>query len=119
MVGAAPSRGRLATAFAVIYLVWGSTYLAIRYGVETLPPFLLAGSRFILAGLLLGGWALYRGAPRPGWREVRSAAIVGSLLLVTGNGLVTWGEQYVPSGITALIITTVPLWMILLDRPFF
>lgn len=119
MVRQTPSRARLAIAFGVIYLVWGSTYLAIRFGVETLPPFLLAGSRFALAGLLLGGWALLRGASWPTWREVRGAATVGILLMVTGNGLVTWAEKSVPSGISALIITTVPLWMIVLDRPFF
>ena len=108
-------RGRLVLAFATVYLVWGSTYLAIRYAIETMPPFLMAGARFILAGSLLLAWALGRGAPRPRGVEWRSASIVGLLLLLGGNGGVVWAEQYVPSGLAALLVATVPLWMVLID----
>ena len=110
-----PSRFRVVTAFAAIYLVWGSTYLAIRFGVETIPPFMMAGTRFVLAGVVLYGWARFRGAPRPAGIEWRSAAIIGTLLLFVGNGGVTWAEQRVPSGIAALLVATVPIWIVLMD----
>jgi drug/metabolite transporter (DMT)-like permease len=110
-----PTRARLMTAFAAVYLVWGSTYLAIRFAVETMPPFLMAGSRFLLAGACMTAWALWRGAPRPTRSMWRAAGIIGALLLVGGNGGVVWAEQHVPSGITALLVATVPLWMVLLD----
>ncbi len=111
----APSRTRIMAAFAAVYLIWGSTYLAIRFAIETLPPFLMAGVRFTLAGALLYGFLRLRGAPRPERVHWRSAAIVGVLMLVGGNGGVTWAEQYVPSGIAALMIATVPLWIVVLD----
>jgi drug/metabolite transporter (DMT)-like permease len=100
---------------SIIYLVWGSTYLAIRFGVETMPPFLMAGSRFLLAGGTLYAWLRIRGAARPQWAAWRSALFLGALLLLGGNGLVTWAEQWLPSGIAALIITTTPLWMMLFE----
>lgn len=110
-----PSRAAIATAFAAVYLIWGSTYLTIRIAVESMPPFLMAGVRFILAGGLL-----YLYARRPGTRreritgrQWRSALIIGACLLLAGNGLVSWGEQYVASGLVALIVATVPLWMAL------
>jgi drug/metabolite transporter (DMT)-like permease len=99
----------------VIYLVWGSTYLAIRFGVETMPPFLMAGARFLLAGGILYAWLRLHGAPRPALADWQSALFLGSLLLLGGNGLVTWAEQWLPSGIAALIITTTPLWMMLFE----
>ncbi len=102
-------------AFAAVYVVWGSTYLAIRFGVETIPPFMMAGMRFVSAGIILYGWSRYRGAPAPSWKEWRSAAVIGVLLLVIANGGVTWAEQRVPSGIAALLGATVPLWITLLD----
>ncbi|NOY22939.1 MAG: drug/metabolite exporter YedA [Acidobacteria bacterium] len=104
----------LVIAFGLVYLIWGSTYLAIRFAVETLPPFLMAGIRFLVAGTLLYGWMRIRGAKRPTFRHWKSTAIVGGLLLLGGNGGVVWAEQIVPSGITALMIATVPLWMVLL-----
>jgi drug/metabolite transporter (DMT)-like permease len=100
-------------AFAVVYVVWGSTYLAIRLGLETLPPFLMAGVRFVIAGSLMAGWAVARGAGRPGWRHWRSAGITGVLLLAVGNGGVTWAEQSIPSGLTALLVASEPLWLVL------
>ena len=104
----------LVIAFGLIYLIWGSTYLAIRFAVETLPPFLMAGVRFLVSGALLYVWMRARGAERPTLRHWRSTAIVGGLLLLGGNGGVVWAEQVVPSGITALMIATVPLWMVLI-----
>ncbi|MEK7710701.1 MAG: drug/metabolite exporter YedA [Planctomycetota bacterium] len=105
----------VAAAFAAIYIIWGSTYLAIRYAVETLPPFLMAGTRFLTAGALLYSWQRFRGIGRPKRMHWRSAAIIGGLLLLGGNGGVVWAEQTVPSGVTALLITTVPIWMVLVE----
>ncbi len=102
-------------AFAAIYLIWGSTYLAIRFAIETLPPFLMAGVRFLVAGALLYGWARLRGAERPVAANWRATAILGGLLLLGGNGLVSWAELRVPSGPTALLISTVPLFVVLLE----
>ncbi|MBM2839848.1 MAG: hypothetical protein HW412_376 [Bacteroidetes bacterium] len=110
-----PSNSRIIAAFAAVYIVWGSTYLAIRFGVETIPPFMMAGTRFVLAGILLYAWARLRGAQRPTLIEWRSAAIIGTLLLFIGNGGVTWAEQRVPSGIAALLVATVPMWIVMFD----
>ena len=109
------SRGRILLAFAAVYVLWGSTYLAIRIGVETIPPFVLAGLRHLTAGILLFAWLRARGVPAPLPRHWRSAAVIGGLLLLGGNGLVTWAEQRVPSGLAALIVASVPIWMTLLD----
>jgi len=109
-------------ALCVVYVVWGSTYLAIRIGVETIPPLLLAGVRYLLAGSLLFPVALRLGGPavrtadRPGRRQWLAAAVVGTLLLSMGNGGVTFAEQTVPSGLAALLVATVPLWMVAADR---
>jgi drug/metabolite transporter (DMT)-like permease len=109
-------RARLLAAFAAVYLVWGSTYLAIRFAVETLPPLLMAGSRFLLSGLILLAWARWReGAGAPSRIEWRTAIISGGLLLLGGNGAVAWAEQRVPSGIAALLVAIVPLWMVVLE----
>ncbi len=110
-----PSTLRVALAFAAVYLVWGSTYLAIRFAIETVPPFTMAAVRFLIAGALLYVWARLRGAARPSRREWRDALVVGGLLLLGGNGAVVWAEQWVASGLTALLVATVPLWMVLLD----
>jgi drug/metabolite transporter (DMT)-like permease len=104
-------------ALAVVYVVWGSTYLAIRVTIETLPPMLSASLRFLVAGSLLYTFAIRRGdreTDRPGWPQWRSAAIVGGLLFLGGNGGVVWAEQRIPSGIAALVVATVPLWMALI-----
>lgn len=111
-----PSRARVVTAFAAVYILWGSTYLAIRFAIETLPPFLMAGVRFLIAGAMLYAWARTRpGAARPTLGNWRGTAIVGALLLVGGNGGVVWAEQRVPSGIAALLVAVVPLWIVLLE----
>lgn len=105
----------LLAAFAAIYVIWGSTYLAIRYAIETIPPFLMAAGRFLAAGTTVYLWARWRGAPRPDPAGWLAAALVGGLLLLGGNGGVVWSEQHVPSGLAALLVSTVPLWMVLLD----
>lgn len=114
-MSAKPPRWRVVTAFAAVYLIWGSTYLAIRLAIETIPPFLMAGIRFLIAGAILYAWARWRGTPPPLRPHWLAATIVGGLLLVGGNGGVVWAEQRVPSGLTALLIATVPLWMAFLN----
>jgi drug/metabolite transporter (DMT)-like permease len=107
----------IAAGLLVLYVVWGSTYLAIAVAVDTIPPFLMAGARFFLAGVLLFGWmALRHGgeALRISTREWRDSAIVGALLLGGGMGMVAWGEQTVPSGITALVVSVMPVWVAVL-----
>jgi drug/metabolite transporter (DMT)-like permease len=102
-------------ALGALYFIWGSTYLAIRIAIETLPPFLMAGSRFLLAGGILMIWARIRGAEGPTRSVWRTAGVSGGLMLACGNGSVVWAEQFVPSGLVALLIGTVPLWIVLLD----
>ncbi len=103
---------RVLIAFLAVYVIWGSTYLAIWYAVETIPPFLMAGSRFLCAGVILYVWLRLRGSPRPTMSQWASASVIGFFLLLVGNGGVSWAEKSVPSGITALIIAIVPLWFI-------
>ena len=109
-------RARLLTAFAAVYVIWGSTYLAIRFAVETLPPLLMAGARFTIAGLLLLIWSRFvQRAERPSRTDWRTGLVSGALLLLGGNGAVVWAETRVPSGIAALLVAVVPLWMVMLD----
>jgi drug/metabolite transporter (DMT)-like permease len=105
----------LLASYAAVYLIWGSTYLFISFADETLPPFLMAGARFVIAGALLYVWARLHHAARPNTVQWRSAAIVGLLLLVGGNGVVVFAEQFVPSSLVALLISTVPIWIAVLD----
>jgi drug/metabolite transporter (DMT)-like permease len=105
----------VAAGLATLYLVWGSTFLGIKFAVQTLPPFLMAGGRFLLAGTVLYAVLRWFGAPRPTLAQWATATLIGALLLLLGNGLVTWGQQTVPSGQAALIIATTPLWMVILD----
>ncbi len=106
---------RLIAAFAAVYLIWGSTYLAIRVAVQTLPPFLMAGTRFLIAGLILYTWAKSRQPETPTRIQWRSTLIIGALLLVGGNGGVAWAVQFVPSGVASLVVAAVPLWIVLID----
>jgi drug/metabolite transporter (DMT)-like permease len=108
-------RWAIATALGSVYLIWGSTYLAIRFAIESLPGFLMAATRFLAAGVPLYLWARWRGAPRPTLGQWGWAAAVGGLLLLAGNGGVVWAEQRVPSGLTALLVATVPLWVVVLE----
>jgi len=107
------SRSKLSIALALsaVYLFWGATYLAMKFAIQTIPPYLMAGTRFMIAGSILFAWELLRGARPPQLTHWKSAAGVGALLLLGGNGGVVWGEQTVPSGIAAVIVATVPLWM--------
>ena len=109
------SRTQLIAAFASIYTVWGSTYLAIRYAIETIPPFLMGGVRFLISGAMLYIWARYRGAERPTRLHWRNTAIAGAFLLVGGNGAVVWAEQSVPSGLTALLVSILPFWLVIIE----
>lgn len=102
-------------AFLAVYLIWGSTYLAIRWSVETMPPFLMAAVRFLTAGALLYGWFHARGMTRPSAKQWKAATISGGLLLGGGNGAVVVAVQWVPSGLAALLVGTVPLWIVLVD----
>ncbi|MFL5601483.1 MAG: EamA family transporter [Gemmatimonadaceae bacterium] len=113
--GSHASRAQIIAAFASIYLVWGSTYLAIRYAVETIPPFLMGGLRFVISGALLYAWARYRGAQRPSRLHWRNAIIAGGFLLLGGNGAVVWAEQFVPSGLTALLVSILPFWLVIIE----
>ncbi|HEX4299856.1 MAG TPA: EamA family transporter [Gammaproteobacteria bacterium] len=110
-----PSPARVALGFASVYILWGSTYLAIRFAVASVPPLLMAGTRHLIAGLLLYAVMRLRGAPRPTRINWQSATLLGALLLLGGNGLVSMAEQTVPSGITALMVAAVPFWMVLLN----
>lgn len=109
------TRGQIMAAFASIYLVWGSTYLAIRYAVETLPPFVMGGTRFLLSGVILYALARWRGAKSPTRVQWRNATIAGAFLLLGGNGAVVWAEQYVPSGLTALLVSILPFWLVIIE----
>lgn len=111
-----PPAYRIAVAFATLYLVWGSTYLAIRWAVEALPPFLLAGARFLVAGAMLHAWARWRGAPAVTRAQWGGAAAAAFFLFVLGNGLTTWAETRIPSAATALIVAGTPVWVALIDR---
>jgi drug/metabolite transporter (DMT)-like permease len=110
------SRTRIVLAFAAVYLIWGSTYLAIRYAIETLPPLLMAGGRFMTAGAILYALARRAGAPPPERRHILPALLIGGLMLLVGNGGVVLAERTVPSGLAALVIGSVPMWMEVLDR---
>jgi drug/metabolite transporter (DMT)-like permease len=102
-------------AFAAVYVVWGSTYLAIRIGVESFPPLILAGLRHVVVGILLYPIFRYKTGIRPNAIHWRTAIVAGALLLFVGNGGVSWAEQTVPSGITALLVATVSLWLVVVD----
>ena len=108
-------RARLLTAFAAVYLIWGSTYLAIRFAVETLPPLLMAGARFMIAGAILLLWARLQQRATPRRVDWRTGVVSGAFLLLGGNGAVVWAEQRVPSGIAALLVAVVPVWVVVLE----
>ena len=111
-----PSRLLIVLAFAAVYILWGSTYLGIRLAIETLPGFLMAGTRFTLAGVILLTWSRLKGerfvSSPSQWQK---ALIVGALLLLCGNGGVTWAEKYIATGLAALLVSTEPLWVVILN----
>jgi drug/metabolite transporter (DMT)-like permease len=115
LLAAAPSSAKVIAAFAVVYVIWGSTYLAIGVGVESFPPLLLAGARHLTAGLALYAVMRWRSSERPTALQWRTAIITGGLMQFVGNGGVCLAEKTVPSGITALLVATVSLWMVFVD----
>jgi drug/metabolite transporter (DMT)-like permease len=113
-----PASWKILLAFAIIYFVWGSTYLAIRVGVREMPPFLMAGLRFTAAGLALYGWMRLSGVPNPTWREWRAATFLGTLMFLIDYACLFWAEQRVPSGIAAVILASIPVCITLLEIIF-
>lgn len=112
----APSRALVIAAFAALYIIWGSTYLAIMLGIKTIPPFLLAGIRFLLAGIILYGWCRFRGEAHPDIKSIQKISLSGVLLLFIGNSGLVWAEQYLPTGLAAIIVAATPLWFVILDK---
>jgi len=110
------SKALVVTAFAALYIIWGSTYLAILIAVKSIPPFLMAGSRFIIAGLILYTWCRLKGQSNPDIKSIGKISFSGILLLFIGNSGLVWVEQYLPSGFAAIVIATVPLWFVILDK---
>jgi drug/metabolite transporter (DMT)-like permease len=111
---AAPTKTLIITAFAALYLIWGSTYLGIRFAIESIPPFLMAGMRFLLAGVIMYGIAWSQGAGKSNWANWRTSLIIGACLLLAGNGGVTISEQYIDTGLAALIVAIVPIYIVIL-----
>jgi drug/metabolite transporter (DMT)-like permease len=115
---ATPAVWKTLSAFAIIYFVWGSTFLAIRIGVHEVPPLLLAAMRFTVAGLVLYGWMIARGEPSPSWRQWQSVTLLALLIFVLDYGLLFWAEQRVPSGIAAVVLATIPVFIALSEILF-
>ena len=107
--------GKVVAAFAAVYVLWGSTYLGIRFAIETLPPFLTQGVRFAVAGAVLFLWARLSGAPRPSAKQWRAGIVTGALLFLCGTGGVVWAERVIPSGVAALVVATEPISFVLLE----
>jgi drug/metabolite transporter (DMT)-like permease len=105
-------RWKIVLAFLAVYLCWGMTYLAMRIAVRDIPPHLMSGARFLVAGLVLYLWTRHRGDPKPSVVQWRAAAVVGAFLLLGGNATVAWAEQQVPSGLAAVLIAVAPIWMV-------
>jgi drug/metabolite transporter (DMT)-like permease len=105
-------RWKIALAFFAVYVCWGMTYLAMRVAVVDIPPHLMSGSRFLVAGLVLYTWTRLRGDEPPTARHWRAAAVIGAFLLLGGNASVAWAEQRVPSGLAAVLIAVAPIWMV-------
>jgi drug/metabolite transporter (DMT)-like permease len=110
------SRTPIILGFAAVYLIWGSTYLGIRYAIETIPPLLMMGIRHSTAGALVYAWARWKGAPAPTAKQWKYAVIAGAFLFLAGHGMLAWAEQKVPSGLAALLCATLPLWTVLVGR---
>src|SRR5947209_20558854 len=115
---ARPATWKILLAFAMIYFVWGSTFLAIRVGVHEVPPFLLAAMRFFTAGLVMYAWLRLKGTPAPNFREWAAASLLGAIIFVVDYGCLFWAEQRVPSGIAAVVLATIPVFITLLEIIF-
>lgn len=117
-ISARPAPWKIYGGFAIIYIVWGSTYLAIRIGVMEMPPFLMAGMRFTAAGLLMFVWMLATGTPFPTWKEWRAATLLGFLMFLVDYACLFWAEQRIPSGIAAVILAMIPVCITLMEIIF-
>ncbi len=111
-----PAKALVIAAFAALYIIWGSTYLGILYAIHSIPPMLMAGARFTVAGLMLLAWCWFKKEKLPPFKSLGIIALSGLLMLFMGNGAVTWVEQYLPSGLAAIVVATTPLWFVLLDK---
>jgi len=111
---AASKRSWIIIAFAALYLIWGSTYLGIRFAIETIPPFLMAGTRFLIAGLIMYAIAWSQGIVKSSWANWRTSLVIGACLLLGGNGGVTISEKYIDSGLAAVIVAVVPIYIVVL-----
>ena len=110
------SKAILIAAFASLYIIWGSTYLGIKYAIETIPPFFMAAVRFSIAGLLMLIWCIIKKEKVPSIKSIGIISFAGFLMLFIGNAAVVWSEQYLPSGLVAILVATVPLWFVILDK---
>ena len=115
MIRQVPHNWQIPLALGAVYLIWGSTYLGMKIATDTMPPYLMAGSRFCTAGIILYLIGHWRSGKKPGWQHWRSAIIVGGALLLGGNATVAWSVGRLPTGIASLMIATMPMWMVLLD----
>ena len=111
-----PAQSLVIAAFAALYIIWGSTYLAIFLAIKSIPPFLMAGGRFFIAGLVVYSWCRLQGEATPDIKSIGNISLSGVLLLFVGNSGLVWVEQYLPTGFSAIIIATVPLWFVILDK---
>lgn len=112
-----PSTLLVVIAFATVYIVWGSTYFFIQRALHGFHPFLLGSIRFIIAGLLMLGWASFRGENIWSLKAIKTAVVTGLLLLFVGNGIVIWVEQFLPSAMVAILVSSAPIWFVVLDKP--
>ena len=110
------SKALVIAAFAALYIIWGSTYLGIKYAIETIPPFFMGGVRFLIAGLLMLVWCIIKKEKIPSLNSIAIISFAGFLMLFIGNAAVVWSEQYLPSGLVAILVATVPLWFVILDK---
>ena len=111
-----PSKALIILAFATIYIVWGSTYIAILFAIKHIPVFMMSGIRFFTAGLILYTWCRLQGQPTPKFNAISQISFSGVLMLFFGTGAVAWVEQYIPSSLAAIIVATVPLWFVIIDK---
>jgi drug/metabolite transporter (DMT)-like permease len=111
-----PSKGLVAAAFAAVYIIWGSTYVGIAIAIKTVPPFLMAGTRFFVAGFILYIWCIARGEKTPDINSVLKNSLAGVLMLFCGTTSLIWSEQYLPSGLAAIVVASVPFWFVLFDK---
>jgi drug/metabolite transporter (DMT)-like permease len=111
-----PSKLMVILAFAVVYIVWGSTYFFIRLAIEDFPPFIMAAIRFIIAAFLMFAWCIYRKEQLFNWQDIKPAVVSGLLMLFIGNGAVVWSEQFLASSLVAILVSAGPIWFVMLDK---